>query len=47
MAEAFMPSLVCLSPNGWMNIYIFAEWFHHYTEHIPSRSPAVLFTDTC
>ena len=38
LAETPMPSLVRLSPKGWINADLFAEWFQHFVECIPSHS---------
>jgi hypothetical protein len=46
LAETPMPSLVRLSPQGWINADLFAEWFQHFIECISSHSPAVLFMES-
>ena len=46
LAETYMPSLVRLSPTGWVNADLFAEWFQHFIECIPSHSPVVPFMDS-
>jgi hypothetical protein len=42
LAETPMPS-VRLSPNGWINVDLFAGWFQHFIECVPSLNPLVLF----
>jgi len=46
LAETYMPSLVRLSPKGWVKADLFAEWFQHFIECIPSHSPVALFMDS-
>jgi hypothetical protein len=41
-----MCSLVHLSPNGWINADLFAEWFQNFIECISSHRPVVLFVDS-
>ena len=41
-----MPSLVHLSPKGWISADLFAEWFQHFIKCIPSQRPVVLFMDS-
>ena len=43
LAKTPMLSLVRLSPKGWINADLFAEWFQQLIESISSQSPAVLF----
>jgi len=46
LAETSMPSLVCLSPKGWISADLFAEWFQHFITCIPSYRSVVLFMDS-
>ena len=46
LAETSMPSLVCLSPKGWISADLFAEWFQHFITCIPSHRSVVLFMDS-
>jgi len=41
-----MCSLVHLSPKGWINAILFAEWFQHFIECISSHRLVVLFMDS-
>ena len=35
-----------MSPNGWMDQELFAEWFlHHFLEHAVSSRPLMLLLD--
>ena len=43
LAETPMPSLVRLSPKGWINVDLFAGWFQHFIGCIPSHNPVVFF----
>lgn len=46
VAETHMPSLECLSPKGWINADLFAEWFQHFTECTLSHRPIVLIMNS-
>jgi hypothetical protein len=41
LAETSMPSLVCLSPKGWISADLFAEWFQRFIKCIPSHRPVI------
>ena len=46
LTETHMPSLVSLSPKGWVNADLLTEWFQHFIECIPPHSPVVRFMDS-
>lgn len=46
LAETSVPSLVCLSPKGWISADLFAEWIQHLITCSPSHRPVVLSMDS-
>jgi hypothetical protein len=46
LAESPMPSLIRLSPKGWINTDPFVEWCQHFIECIPPHKPVILFMDS-
>lgn len=39
-------SLVCVSPNGWMNSEIFLQFMRHFEENIPPARPVLIILDS-
>jgi hypothetical protein len=46
LAESPMPSLIRLSPKGWIITDPFVKWFQHFIECIPPHAPVILFMDS-
>jgi hypothetical protein len=46
LGETPMPSLVRLSPKGWIAADLFAEWVQHFIECTPSHRLVILFLDS-